>query len=96
MISQESETLPVDSPGRVEKFVQEAAATNILQVHINWLWEAGSGGTVSSEKVDEDRKLDGSHLTQKTARRAAGDGEALLCIINELSSSPRSSETRSG
>lgn len=76
--------------------MREAAATNILQVHINWLWEAGRGGTVSSEKVDEDRKLDGSHLRQKTARRAAGDGEALLCIINELPSSPRSSETRSG
>lgn len=50
-----------------------------LLVHINWLWEAGSSGTVSSEKVDEDRKLDGSHLAQRkvhitvweTARRNA-------------------------
>lgn len=44
-----------------------AAATNILQVHINWLWEAGSGGNSIIRKVDEDRKLDGSHLRQKSA-----------------------------
>lgn len=68
-----------------------AAATNILQVHINWLWEAGSRGNSIIRKVDEDRKLDGSHLRQKTAPpRQPSGGEASLCIINELPSARRS------
>lgn len=68
-----------------------AAATNILQVHINWLWEAGSRGNSIIRKVDEDRKLDGSHLRQKSAPpQQPSGGEASLCIINELPSARRS------
>lgn len=67
------------------------AATNILQVHINWLWEAGSRGNSIIRKVDEDRKLDGSHLRQKSAApQQPSGGEASLCIINELPSARRS------
>lgn len=47
-------------------------------------------------KVDEDRKLDGSHLTQKAEHYRARDGEAYLCIIDELSSFQSGAETCAG
>ena len=73
LISRESEALLVDSPTSVG-IVWEAAAANILQVHFNWLRGGRELWNSTIRKVDEDRKLDCSHLTQKTAHYTARDG----------------------